>query len=57
MAQKTKNALPMTPELTKALNDFPRIVRQKKINHKKKEKDIQRFDDLSKKLVKQKVGM
>ncbi len=51
MAKKDKTKMiSLTPELKRALNAFPKIVKEKERNHKRREKDIMRFEELSKDL-------
>jgi len=54
---KNKSAIKISPELKRALDAFPKIVKEQERNFKKRERDIKRFDKLVKQLKKMRVGM
>jgi hypothetical protein len=58
-ANKRRSNTPsaLTPELKRALDAFPKLVKEKERNFKRREKDIRRFDDLVKQLKKARIGM
>ncbi len=47
----------LTPELEKALLQFPKIVKEQERNYELRERDIRRFDNLVQQLKKMNFGM
>lgn len=56
-SKKSRHTVSVSPDLKRALENFPKLVKEKERNFKKKEKDIKRFDDLVKQLKKARIGM
>lgn len=53
-SKSNKKPALLSPELEKALRDFPQIVKEQERNFKLRERDIRRFDALVKQLKKMK---